>query len=144
MFEETTRAIEFLGTFLKHSNVTESQLGVFKAHLKELMLQKFQKKSWSIEFPDVASAYRAMSISRGKVDPIILEAGRIAAISSIELKPCFPDEFFLWVDPGCVSYKFGEYGSVGILHRAKEYTSNSFAICAQIVDGRRPIESQIH
>jgi hypothetical protein len=144
MFEETSRAIEFMGTFLKHSKVTEEQLEVFKAQLKELMLQKFQKKSWFIELPDVASAYRALSVAGGKVDPLIVEAGRSAGISLLELTTCFPNEFILWVDPGCVSYKFGEYGSVGILHRSKDYTPNSFVACAQIVNGQRLRAGQVH
>lgn len=81
-------------------------------------LESRMKKSWDPNDPRKGQAFRCVSTHRGFIDPVIR-----AAVSDIELSIVdiiMPADFNVWIDPGCVAFRLGEFGSVSDI-----YTSGS-------------------
>lgn len=66
---------------------------------------------WHPTQPERGSGFRCVRIN-GKMDPIVDAAGRSCGIEASRFRAAFPCELTLWVDPGDVSYRIGEDGSV--------------------------------
>ncbi|VDP19001.1 unnamed protein product [Soboliphyme baturini] len=61
------------------------------------------------------SAYRCIRIN-GKMDPLVLKAAGQCNVPLDQLRMAFPPELTIWVDPGEVSVRFGEDGSIGMVY----------------------------
>jgi hypothetical protein len=133
MLEEITKAVEFLYCFVRN-HVTESQGITFKSVLAKELEAKIQLRTWSHQYPDLGSAYRAISVTGGILDPLLAKAANVSRISLDNLSAHLPKEFILWVDPGSVSYRIGEYGSIAICHESKSYVPNTYVACAELMN----------
>ncbi|KAI9345599.1 hypothetical protein BDR26DRAFT_856319 [Obelidium mucronatum] len=65
---------------------------------------------WHTDNPLKGSAYRSLSVINGKPDNALLDAAELAAIANLGFY--FPSNITFWVDPGCVSFRIGDCGSV--------------------------------
>ncbi|KAJ3029055.1 UNVERIFIED_CONTAM: Protein btg1 [Siphonaria sp. JEL0065] len=65
---------------------------------------------WHTDNPQKGSAYRALSIINGKPDLSLLHAADTADI--MNLGYYFPTNITFWIDPGCVSFRIGDSGSI--------------------------------
>jgi protein Tob/BTG len=73
------------------------------------------RRSWDPNDPIRGSAYRCISSHRGFIDPLL----RLAA-TEINLQwsaVAIPSDFSVWIDPGCVSFRLGEFGSISDIYR---------------------------
>mmetsp|Transcript_1352 Transcript_1352/g.3690 ORF Transcript_1352/g.3690 Transcript_1352/m.3690 type:complete len:190 (+) Transcript_1352:246-815(+) len=64
---------------------------------------------WYPNAPTRGSGHRCVLISGGKVDPILVESAKAAAVASSvsELRQIFPTDLALWIDPGDVAIRLG-------------------------------------
>lgn len=114
MKEEVHHAVNFLTNIVENGGVMNAhQLEGFRRGLFDLLLDRY-REHWFPAKPTKGSAYRCMRINH-KMDPIIASVASSCGFSSSRLFSIFPSELTLWVDPGEVSYRFGEDGSIGIL-----------------------------
>lgn len=115
MRKEIDKAVETfhriaLGT-RKQGNkvVSEGKLASFVTILTELLLTRY-KDIWYPLNPNRGSAYRCLRINNQCIDPTIVEGLKRAAI---EMTSLGGTELTIWVDPGVVSVRIGEEGSIG-------------------------------
>ncbi|KXS17196.1 hypothetical protein M427DRAFT_68608 [Gonapodya prolifera JEL478] len=99
---ELTRASDFLSRYLS-THASASQLAVFRSSLEQLLLGRFENH-WYPGEPVRGNAYRAIC----SFD----DASDCASIQRSDAVSCFPRDFVLWIDPGCVSYRVGSTGSI--------------------------------
>lgn len=93
----------------------------FSEKLEELLAVRY-RDHWHPCNPGKGSAYRCIRIN-GKIDPLILEAGKATGLSNFE--HYLPKEFTMWIDPEEVSYRFGEDGSISQCPLSGEEDSRS-------------------
>jgi hypothetical protein len=124
MKTEINQAVEFLAQFLRHTLPTQD-LAQFKCVLRSKLAKRFLRH-WNEEVPDVGSAYRAITIDGGIIDPVLLFVATHCGLNNSQLFYLFPSDMALWIDPGCVSYRIGEYGQVHVLHESDGYQEQSF------------------
>lgn len=117
MKNEIQSAVDFLTNILRlRDDVHEIQTHQFHSILKNLLSNRYQDH-WFPEKPSKGSAYRCIRLNH-KMDPLILEAGKMCGLNLVFLETTFPPELTIWVDPRDVSYRIGENGSVGVLYQA--------------------------
>ncbi|KAJ3025574.1 UNVERIFIED_CONTAM: dipeptidase 1 (renal) [Siphonaria sp. JEL0065] len=68
------------------------------------------KGHWHTDNPQKGSAYRALSIINGKADVSLLHAAGTVDIRNLGYY--FPTNITFWIDPGCVSFRIGDSGSI--------------------------------
>ncbi|KAM0683961.1 Protein btg1 [Mitosporidium daphniae] len=112
MIKEIHSAISFLSTILRPvlSNCSTVQIDAFQESLIDLLCSKFATH-WDVSNPIKGNAFRSLMVSCSYVDPILQEAARRC---SFEIS-MFPTELTIWIDPGEVTYRFGENGSIANL-----------------------------
>jgi len=110
---EITIAIEFLSKYLE--GIDAARIALFKQATSLALISKFQDHWFEAE-PCRGSAYRCLRSMPGKMDPLLLSVERTCQIA---LKKRLPEDFSLWIDPGDVSCRLGEWGSVWSLSQAK-------------------------
>jgi len=103
---EVSIAVEFLCKYLE--GLEDAQRDLFKTTVTLQLLAKYEKH-WFAEQPDRGSAYRCLHTVSGKLDPLLHRAAQTCKVS---LNSKLPENFCLWIDPGQVSCRLGEYGSV--------------------------------
>ena len=69
---------------------------------------------WFPEKPNKGSAFRCIQINPHCTDVIIQNALQNCDLSFYEVSMLFKSVFTIWVDPGEVSYRIGEDGSIGV------------------------------
>ncbi|CAG5120719.1 unnamed protein product [Candidula unifasciata] len=116
MLIEIHKAVETLHKIAfgaKHTNayrLPEKKLATFITILTELLTARYEN-NWYPENPDRGSGYRCIRINNQCVDPTVVETLKRA---KIELTKGFVfTEVTVWVDPGVVSVRIGEDGSIG-------------------------------
>lgn len=93
-----------------HKYISESKLANFITILTELLFNRYEK-NWYPENPDRGSGYRCIRVNTQCIDPTIKESMKRASINLPgEL---MASELTIWVDPGVVSVRIGEDGSIG-------------------------------
>ncbi len=111
--EVQSAEIETAANFLTH--LVKGQFGASVAErFSAAMIRLFHSHfvgHWYPERPERGSGFRCVRIN-GKMDPMVDAAGRSCGIESRRFRAAFPCELTLWVDPGDVSYRIGEDGSV--------------------------------
>lgn len=108
MKEEVQCACELFSKLLETRNLPRQFVQPFRARLGELLAQRF-KEHWDVYNPTKGSGYRCIRIN-AKMDPIISNAAKATGLKDIS--KYLPVEFTMWIDPGDVSYRIGEDGSV--------------------------------
>lgn len=109
MQEEIHAASAFL-TRLVSSQLNPMQQDIFKASLSRLMMEKFHNH-WDPSQPMRGNAYRSILVTQGFIDPVLLKAAAEAELNRVESR-WFPSDMVIWIDPGEVTYRFGESGSI--------------------------------
>jgi len=96
----------------KHGNkyISESKLASFVTILTELLFKRYEN-NWYPENPDKGSGYRCIRINPYCIDPSIIFSMNKANIKMP--MDVITSELTIWVDPGVVSVRIGEDGSVG-------------------------------
>ncbi|KAI8771555.1 protein BTG3 [Biomphalaria glabrata] len=91
-------------------NISESKLASFVAVLTELLLARYQN-NWFPENPERGSGFRCIRVNTQSIDPTILECLKRSKVGIP--KSLSHTELTIWVDPGVVSVRIGEDGSIG-------------------------------
>jgi len=90
--------------------IPEKKLSTFVTILTNLLFKRYEK-NWHPEDPERGSGFRCIRINGQCRDPIIEECMRKAEISLPN--GVMTEELTIWVDPGVVSTRIGEDGSIG-------------------------------
>lgn len=72
---------------------------------------------WYPERPEKGSAFRCLRINQNGSESLIEKTARLSGFTWI--KNCLPKEFTIWIDPGEVSYRIGEEGSICVHYNRK-------------------------
>ncbi|XP_013414976.1 protein BTG2 [Lingula anatina] len=119
MKNELGCAVDFLTNFVrKNADVSTNQTEVFSRTLLKLLKNHYQNH-WFPAKPTKGSAYRCIRIN-GQMDPLVHQAGADCELTGEKLRSVFPSELTLWVDPGEVSYRIGEEGSIGVCYEEEK------------------------
>uniref|UniRef100_A0A0B6ZVR2 Anti-proliferative protein domain-containing protein n=1 Tax=Arion vulgaris TaxID=1028688 RepID=A0A0B6ZVR2_9EUPU len=115
MQKEIKKAVEVFhriafGTKNNVQKIPEKKLAEFVSVLTELLTARYAK-IWYPENPDKGSGYRCIRVNNQSVDPTVVESLKRAKI--VLSKDLIITELTIWVDPGIVSFRIGEDGSVG-------------------------------
>jgi protein Tob/BTG len=114
MQKEIQEATQFLARLLpKHIDAGLKKS--FTHKVESQLLSRFAQH-WHTANPARGSAYRALISFHGHVDPVLISAAKQAGIDNIGRY--LPLEFTLWIDPGNVSYRMGDHGSIGVVYDA--------------------------
>lgn len=92
--------------------ISDSQIRVFLSVLTELLVVKYDK-FWFPEEPDRASGFRCIRVNSQCIDPLVSESLCKAGFPRSQHKKIISHEVTVWIDPGVVSMRIGEDGSVG-------------------------------
>lgn len=94
-----------------HKYISESKLASFVTILTELLFKRYEK-NWYPANPDRGSGYRCIRMNTQSFDPTIKESMKRAEIV-LPVDFHMTQELTIWVDPGVVSVRIGEDGSIG-------------------------------
>ncbi|KFD67698.1 hypothetical protein M514_08553 [Trichuris suis] len=114
MEAEVSAAVNFLCDLLLKVPLDADGVERFRACLKAILLRRYFDH-WYPRHPLRGSAYRCLRIN-GTLDPLVAKAATLSSIPVDLVRSAFPAELSLWVDPGEVSVRFGEDGSVGVIY----------------------------
>ena len=92
--------------------ISESQIRLFISIFTELLLVRYEKY-WFPDDPERASGYRCIRVNRQSIDPVVGESLCKAGFPKSKHKQLISHDVTVWVDPGVVSMRIGEDGSVG-------------------------------
>ena len=95
---------------------------MFGEELENALRDKFQGH-WYPDKPFKGSAYRCLKITDPS-DPVLNRAARESGNPISDIIENLPADLAVWIDPGEVSYRMGEKGSVKILYSEKENNVN--------------------
>ena len=95
---------------------------MFGEELEHALREKFQGH-WYPDLPFKGSAYRCLKITDPS-DPVLNRAARESGNPVSDIIENMPADLAIWIDPGEVSYRMGEKGSVKILYSEKENNVN--------------------
>lgn len=132
MKAEVTSAVHFLMNLLRSSRNLGQQsvcLERFSQILINLVCEHY-KSHWFPEKPHRGSGYRCLRINDMLMDPLVAKAGHLINLSVEEMHLLLPSELTVWVDPGEVSYRIGEEGSICILYNGATNTTSETKLSA--------------
>ena len=98
------------------------RVNLFGEELENALRDKFQGH-WYPDKPFKGSAYRCLKITDPS-DPVLNRAARESGNPITDIIENLPADLAVWIDPGEVSYRMGEKGSVKILYSEKENNVN--------------------
>lgn len=123
MHVEIQVALNFLISFL-YNKLPRRRVNQFGEELENALKAKFEGH-WYPEKPCKGSAYRCIRCTP-PLDPLVFEvAARNSGINLLDIQENLPQELSIWVDPGEVSYRISEKGSVKILFSEKSEVKKS-------------------
>ncbi|KAL3897642.1 MAG: hypothetical protein SGCHY_003273 [Lobulomycetales sp.] len=109
MKEEVTAATDFLMQYLSKQPRAKDIRGWISG-----ALTKRYKGHWNPEKAIQGNGYRALNFLNGSVDAILEQVSKKYKIKDIHM--LFPLELVLWVDPGEVSYRVGDFGYPTVIY----------------------------
>ncbi|GAB6023990.1 hypothetical protein CHUAL_008716 [Chamberlinius hualienensis] len=113
MHIEIQVALNFVISYL-YNKLPRRRVNLFGEELERALKLKFDGH-WYPEKPFKGSAYRCLRAGT-PLDPVIETAARESGVELPDIRENLPDELSIWIDPGEVSYRIGEKGSVKILY----------------------------
>ena len=122
MHVEIKVAQDFVLNFL-FNKLPRRRVNLFGEELESALRDKFADH-WYPDKPFKGSAYRCLKIT-DPADPVLNRAARESGNPVTDIIENLPADLAIWIDPGEVSYRIGEKGSVKILY--SENDSNNFA-----------------
>ena len=121
MHSEVQVALKFVISFL-YNKLPRRRVNLFGEELDNALKDKFQGH-WYPDQPFKGSAYRCLKITDPS-DPVLNRAARESGNPLSDIIENLPADLAIWIDPGEVSYRMGEKGSVKILYSEKESSLN--------------------
>nr|CAD7402295.1 unnamed protein product [Timema cristinae] len=112
MHIEVQVALNFVISYL-YNKLPRRRVNIFGEELEKALKDKF-KGHWYPEKPFKGSAFRCLKTG-DPVDPVLERAARESGVPIQDVLENLPQELAVWVDPGEVSYRIGEKGSVKVL-----------------------------
>ncbi|XP_013776202.1 protein Tob1-like [Limulus polyphemus] len=138
MHVEVQVALNFLISFL-YNKLPRRRVNQFGEELEKALRQKFQGH-WYPDKPMKGSAYRCLKTTL-PLDPVFEEASLESGVDLRDIQENLPKELSIWIDPGEVSYRLGEKGTVKGLYSEpdsseenSEHTFNPEAQCFKPID----------
>ncbi|TRY68534.1 hypothetical protein TCAL_01411 [Tigriopus californicus] len=110
---EVKVAQNFVLNFL-YNKLPRRRVNLFGEELETALLDKFQDH-WYPDKPFKGSAFRCLRITDPN-DPVLNRAARESGNPLSDIIENLPADLAIWIDPGEVSYRIGEKGSVKILY----------------------------
>eukprot|EP00794_Sanderia_malayensis_P012662 gene12662-13962_t len=108
--DEIDIAVDFFLSLIQKQRLHEDVvLENFSNRLSEELRSKF-KGHWYPETPDKGSGYRCIRVNSVKSDSLVQKIAEDTGVARI--RDSLPAELTLWIDPGEVSYRIGEEGSI--------------------------------
>lgn len=123
MHVEIKVAQNFVLNFL-YNKLPRRRVNLFGEELESALRDKFADH-WYPDMPFKGSAYRCLKIT-DPADPVLNRAARESGNPVTDIIENLPADLAIWIDPGEVSYRIGEKGSVKILY--SENDSNNYAV----------------
>jgi len=120
MKAEIEAAVGFLTDFLVKAPKLEfssESVDLFRRSLQSVLYRHYQGH-WHSAHPLRGSGFRCLRIN-GKLDPLVTLAAEASRLPLRKVRQAFPAELTVWVDPGDVSVRFGEEGSVGVWYASR-------------------------
>lgn len=112
MHIEVQVALNFVISYL-YNKLPRRRVNIFGEELEKALKDKFSGH-WYPEKPFKGSAFRCLKTG-DPVDPVLERAARESGVPIQDILENLPGELAVWVDPGEVSYRIGEKGSVKVL-----------------------------
>lgn len=104
MKKELDVACNFLANFMKASGlVGEDRVENF-TEIFRVTFENCYSSCWHPTQPLRGSGNRCLGVQPFRMDPLLVEVAVLANIDN--LADTLPKEFTLWIDPGCVCYRF--------------------------------------
>ncbi|XP_022095551.1 protein Tob1-like [Acanthaster planci] len=100
------------------SKIPRHQQDLFADELNKSLVDKFNGH-WYPESPCKGSGYRCLRIGTREMDAAVATAIQSSGLESGDLTEALPHELSIWVDPGEVSYRMGEKGTVSVIYQEK-------------------------
>ncbi|XP_076336374.1 uncharacterized protein LOC143239312 [Tachypleus tridentatus] len=120
MHVEVQVALNFLISFL-YNKLPRRRVNQFGEELEKALRQKFIGH-WYPERPMKGSGYRCLK-TVPPLDPVFGAAAMQSGMNLSDIQENLPKELSIWIDPGEVSYRLGEKGSVKGLYSKCESDS---------------------
>ena len=112
MHVEIKVAQSFVLNFL-FNKLPRRRVNLFGEELESALVDKFQDH-WYPDMPFKGSAYRCLRVTDPN-DPVLNRAARESGNPVSDIIENLPADLAIWIDPGEVSYRIGEKGTVKIL-----------------------------
>lgn len=116
MHVEVKVAQNFVLNFL-YNKLPRRRVNLFGEELESALRDKFADH-WYPDKPFKGSAFRCLKIT-DPADPVLNRAARESGNPVPDIVENLPTDLAIWIDPGEVSYRMGEKGSVKILYSGK-------------------------
>ena len=117
MHVEIKVAQNFILDFL-FNKLPRRRVNLFGEELEAALRDKFSDH-WYPDKPFKGSAFRCLKIT-DPADPVLNRAARESGNPIPDITENLPTDLAIWIDPGEVSYRIGEKGSVKILYSAND------------------------
>lgn len=117
MHVEIKVAQNFVLDFL-YNKLPRRRVNLFGEELESALRDKFADH-WYPDKPFKGSAFRCLKIT-DPADPVLNRAARESGNPIPDITDNLPTDLAIWIDPGEVSYRIGEKGSVKILYSAND------------------------
>jgi protein Tob/BTG len=114
MLDEVNSVVGFIAKLLLQRSLESRMVGLFEESLRTILCMHYMDH-WFPEKPYKGSAYRCIRNIGTRLDPLFIKAGSTVGLETTDLLDLLPSEITVWVDPGNVSYRIGEDGSIGVL-----------------------------
>lgn len=111
---EIEAAVTFMTDVMKAARFEDESTDKFKQALMGL-LKQYYEGHWYPNDPFKGSGYRCLRVN-GVMNPLLTKAAQLSGLPIKKFRHAFPVELTVWVDPGDVSVRFGEEGSIGVYY----------------------------
>ncbi|XP_055297962.1 protein Tob2-like [Sitodiplosis mosellana] len=112
MHIEVSVALNFVISYL-YNKLPRRRVNIFGEELEKALKDKFQGH-WYPEKPFKGSAFRCLKTG-DPTDAVLERAARESGVPISDILENLPNELSVWIDPGEVSYRIGEKGTIKIL-----------------------------
>ncbi|XP_067044576.1 protein Tob1-like [Acropora muricata] len=110
-------AVNFLIGYLVNK-LPRRRVQLFGVEVVKRLTEKFDGH-WYPEKPSKGSGYRCLLIT-DSLDPVLSSAANDSGLSRQDVKANLPEKLCLWIDPGEVSFRIGEQGTVKTIYKEEQ------------------------
>lgn len=116
---ELESGVDLISRFIQQSQVISNKQSL--QNFEETLVKKLRSEyagHWYPDHPLKGSGFRCLRINQNGGESLIEKTARSCGIDWII--DCLPKEFTIWIDPGEVSYRIGEDGSICVHYNHKQ------------------------